>query len=100
MNNNAVKIGIYVVLTIAALWFGARFYSEFKKRTDISTAVLPGDTSEAAATNVTVAATNAADVASNVVEQSTNQVADTNVVSNTTNTEVADTNVVAQAATN
>lgn len=82
--NNAVKLAIYVILVLAALWFGTRFYSEFKK------------SNEEAASSLTET-NEVSDVVSTEPAPSTNDSTSTNLTVATNAEPVTDTNVVAQA---
>jgi TolA-binding protein len=107
--NNLTKTIVYVVLVIAAIGFGGKFYSSFKetKTRDVTavaaddkdTALTDATVSTNQGTNVATADTNAntnAVPATNDVAQATTNAAATNVNVAATNA-VADTNAVAQA---
>src|SRR5687767_3203919 len=93
--NNSVKIGIYIVLAIAALWFGTRFYSEFKQRSDAAAIDTSEDKPEVPTT------TNATSETTNTPEAPTNAVASTTNTTETAETSVPptnqDTNTVAES---
>lgn len=93
--NNAVKITLYVVLAIAAIWLGLRFYSEFKRNT-AEKEISPETNEIVNATNSLMAATN--QVETNVVAQATNVTAEgTNPLASATQTNQTTTNVTAEA---
>lgn len=91
--NNGLKITLYVILAIAALWFGSRFLAELKKSAD-SLSQVPGETNEVVQTTPTPAETNSAQTnldtnasaaATNAPPASTNPAtADTNQITNAT----------------
>lgn len=96
--NRVIKIGLYVVLVVAAIYFGYNFFSRFNAMSDTKKPAA-SQTAETAPAVTPQAATDTNNVSTNSADLSTEtniaEVTPTNAIATATN---ADTNVVATAA--